>query len=255
MRAVTLAALAVGLTLVSGPQAGPVPAHAEPQTGPHLHFASGHNPPLSNDQQTGFNDLILKEALRRTGIGLSLRRVPTGRAGPLVNAGTEDGCGPRILGFSKAFPELVVVDEPVITFEFVAFSRKQVMSFNGWDSLGEYTVGHLTGSVILERNAKRHAGAAISVQSVPQLFEMLERGRIDIAIIERWTGLHEVKKQGLRDVRMLSPDLARKPMYFFLNRKFAPLAPRIAQAIREMKQDGTYDRLMVHALNPLLAEF
>ncbi|PTW60960.1 amino acid ABC transporter substrate-binding protein (PAAT family) [Breoghania corrubedonensis] len=250
MRAFILAMLVIASALVPDTaSAEDVPGHN------HLHFASGHNPPLSNDEHTGFNDRILAEAFRRTGIEISLRRVPTGRAGPLVNAGTEDGCGPRIPEFSEYFPNLVPIKEPAITFEFVAFTRRDGIRFNGWESLSRYTVGHLMGSVILARNSDKHAAAVTRVKSVIQLFELLDRGRIDIAIIERWTGLDAIKRLGLKNVRMLHPALARRPMFFFLNRKHAALVPRVEAAMREMKADGTYDRTMVQVLNPLLVGF
>lgn len=228
---------------------------ARADEGAHLHIVSGHNPPLANDRHTGFNDLILREAFRRAGLKIHLRRVPTARAGPLANSGREDGCGPRIASYSEHFPDLVPIRESALTFEFVAFTTRAQLSVGDWRQLGDYTVGHLTGSVILARNSRKYAGSVTSVRSVRQLFSMLDRGRIDVAIIERWTGLHAAKQLGLKNVRMLRPALARKPMYFFLNRRHAALAPRIAAALREMKADGTYDRTMVSTLNPLLHGF
>lgn len=240
MKALILLALAFSL-------AGIAPGPAEP-----LRMVTGHYPPLATDDRSGFTDKIEMEAFRRLGIDLDLQRVPTGRAGPLADTGEADGCGPRIAGYDKFFPNLVQVEEPVIDFEFMAFTKREDIEVRDWTSLSDYTVGHLTGSVILANKTKQHAGMVTSVRDAEQLFTLLERGRIDIAVIERWTGLYAVNRLELRDVRLLQPALAHRPMFFYLNRKHADLAPRLADALRAMKADGTYDRTFGDSLHPLL---
>ncbi|MDJ0932176.1 transporter substrate-binding domain-containing protein [Breoghania sp.] len=164
---------------------------------------------------------------------------------------------PRIAQYSEIYPDLLPIREPAIVFEFVAFTRDGDIRIHDWEELGDYSVGHLTGSVILTRNAQQYAGSVTVVKNVNQLFRLLdlELGRIDVVLIERWTGLYMLKTLGCKGIHMQQPALERQPLYFSVNRQHATLVPRIEAALREMKSDGTYDRTMVRILNPLPVGF
>jgi polar amino acid transport system substrate-binding protein len=47
----------------------------------------------------------------------------------------------------------------------------------------------------------------------------------------------------LRDIKLLEPPLARVDFYLYMHKKHAPIIPEIAGAIREMKRDGTKQRI------------
>ena len=42
----------------------------------------------------------------------------------------------------------------------------------------------------------------------------------------------------------LSPSLKDVDMYLYLNKKHQALVPRLSQALRELKTDGTYNRIL-----------
>jgi polar amino acid transport system substrate-binding protein len=77
---------------------------------------------------------------------------------------------------------------------------------------------------------------------------MLAMDRIDVAVIERLEGLHFVRSMGLRDVTMLAPAYVEGDWFLYLNKKHAALAPRLAEQIRLMKRDGSYQRIFDQAL-------
>ena len=216
-----------------------------------LRFVVGHHPPYSNQEQTGIIDRVLIETFKRAGIPLTLRKAPLGRAGNLVNSGVEDGCGPRIAEFSAHFPNLVRVEEPAITFEMVAYTKQpDIRDFAG-DNQAGYTVGHVFGAIMLDQIVKGYSKTTVKLRNPRQVLQLLEQDRIDIAIAERWTGLEILKSLGLKNVRMLPTPLERKPAYFYLHRDYAHLAPRIARALRSVKADGTYAKIMNQSLSAL----
>jgi hypothetical protein len=68
-----------------------------------------------------------------------------------------------------------------------------------------------------------------------------------LAQLEPWWAKREAKM----DVRMLEEPFGRADMFIYLNRRHAALVPRLADAIRAMKADGTYERLLGQTLRRL----
>ncbi len=245
----------------TGPSSGTIPAVSQGTAGAgadigthtgaareHLNFVTGHNSPYATYEQTGIVDRLLIEAFRRANIGLSLRKVPPARAGSLVNSGIEDGCGPRVAEFSDHFPNLVRIEEPVIIFEMMAYTKLPDIEVFKWDDLAGHTVGHVFGAVMLDNKVRTHAGTTVKLRNPRQVFQLLQQDRIDIGIAERWTALDLMKKLRLGNVRVLAPPLERRPLYFYVHRDHARLAPRIAEGLRAAKADGTYAKIMGQSL-------
>lgn len=65
-------------------------------------------------------------------------------------------------------------------------------------------------------------------------------------------GYAQLKKMNLTDVKVLSPPLATKKMYMYLNKKHKGLALKVAESLKEMKRDGSYDRIVKEATAPYL---
>jgi polar amino acid transport system substrate-binding protein len=76
------------------------------------------------------------------------------------------------------------------------------------------------------------------------MFRMLDSGRIDLALYTRADGIALIRSLGLSSIAPLSPPLKDVDMYLYLNKKHEALVPQIAQALREMKADGTYNKIM-----------
>jgi polar amino acid transport system substrate-binding protein len=75
------------------------------------------------------------------------------------------------------------------------------------------------------------------------LFRQLQLDRTEVALYERWQGLSRIQRQGVTDVHLLEPLLARREMFLYLHKRHAALAPRLAAALRAIKAEGLYDRL------------
>jgi polar amino acid transport system substrate-binding protein len=53
-----------------------------------------------------------------------------------------------------------------------------------------------------------------------------------------------VRSLGFKGIVQLSPALKDVDMYLYLHKKHEALVPRLAKALRDMKADGTYNRIM-----------
>ena len=187
---------------------------------------------------------ISNEAFRRIGVDFKLVSLPSERSLIAANNGDVDGEGLRIAGLNSQYPNLVQVPERYISISFVAFAKDALIKLDdGWGSLKPHRVAFINGWKMFEANA---AGARVvnRVDKPEQLFRMLDSGRIDIALYTRADGLAMIRSLGLSSIAPLSPALKDVDMYLYLNKKHEALVPRLAQALRDMKADGTYNRTL-----------
>lgn len=186
-----------------------LPAFADDTTVFRLN--SGSPESLSNDSGDGFYNLIAAEIFKRLNMKLNFIRLPSKRSLIYANKGIDDGNISRIAGIEKKWPNLVRVPESVMTWEFSAFSRGDNIKLKGWQSLKDYTVGHVRGWQIYEKKA---AGAkkVLKAKDARQLFELLRTGRIELALFERFQSAYWFNKIGY-SANPISPALAIKPLY------------------------------------------
>lgn len=226
-------------------------AAAESMTPKTLTINTEQVPPKSTNDGTGYDDLIAKEMYKRLGIDIIFNHLPSERVLVNVNKGLDDGLLSRVGGLAHKYRNLVQIEESVERLDFVAFSRKTDVRLAGWESLKPYTVGIITGWKILERNIKG-VQSLTKVRNADQLFTFLDLDRVDLVVLARLPGLQMIKDRGLKGFRVLEPPLATRETYFYLHKKHRNLASRASAALRDMKADGTYRRIIDHAIKPLL---
>lgn len=187
---------------------------------------------------------LSQEAFQRLGIEFKLVNLPSERSLVAANQGEIDGEGLRVAGLGAQYPNLIQVPERYIGISFVAFAKDATINLdNGWDSLKPYRVAFITGWKMFEANA---AGAKVinKVDKPEQMFRMLDSGRIDLALYTRTDGVALARSLGLMSIAPLFPALKDVEMFLYLNKKHEALVPRLAKALREMKADGTYNRIL-----------
>lgn len=199
--------------------------------------------PLSTIDNRGYVDMIISEAFKRLGLVSRIVHLPSERALVNANAGIDDGNFVRIAGLEKSYPDLVMVPEMITEFEFTAFTKDPSIRIRGWSGLKPYRVGIITGWKILE--AKVVGTRSLTKAGDPDaLFAMLAGDRVDVVVFDRRQGLAVIKRLGIAGVKPLLPALARQDMFLYLNRRHAPLAPKLANVLREMKRDASFERIV-----------
>jgi polar amino acid transport system substrate-binding protein len=190
-------------------------------------------------------EALSQEAFSRAGVNFKLVSLPSERSLFAANEGEVDGEGLRIAGLASQYPNLVQVPERYIGISFVAFGKDASVKMDkGWESLKPHSVAFITGWKLFEANAA-NARTVNRVDKAEQMFRMLEGDRVDLALYTRADGLALVKSLGLEGkVSVLSPSLKDVDMYLYLHKKHEALAPKLAQALRAMKADGSYQRIM-----------
>lgn len=204
---------------------------------------SAAQPPMVNEEHTGFLDELTKEIFRRLGRGVEVV-VMNANARTLINVnkGIDDGNLVRIKGIDKIFKNLRRVPEHMTIFEFVCFAKDPAIRVDKWEDLEPYNVAFIRGWKILEQNVKK-AKSINQVKDSGQLFELLQSDRADIVIFGPLRGKYILEKKGIKGVSVLSPPLASKKVYLYLNKRHEAIIPAITKALVEIKSDGTYARI------------
>ena len=205
--------------------------------------------PLTTVDGQGFLDAVAGEAFRRAGVELKLVRLPAERGLLNANAGIEDGDLSRIAGLEAQYPNLVRVPEKLLDIEFTAFSKNPALP-GRLEVLRTHPAGYIKGWKIFE---KLFAGApnVVTAGDPEQMFRQLELDRIDVALYAHWQGLSLIRHQGLKGVHALEPPLAKRELFIYLHNRHAALVPKLAEALREIKAEGLYDRLYREKVLPL----
>ncbi len=212
-----------------------------------LVIATTAGAPLINGDRTGFMERVAIEVFRRIGKSVEIVSLPAERSLLNVNDGVEDAEFVRISGLRKNYPNLRQVPEPIYVMEFSAFSNSVQFSPTDWNSLKPYDVAFVTGWKILEANIKG-SHTLTKLGSPENLFTFLDKRRTQVAVFAKWQGIDRITKLGLKDITIMEPPLATRNMYLYLNKKHEGLVPKISEALKQMKRDGTYDAIKAETL-------
>ncbi|MCP4352592.1 MAG: transporter substrate-binding domain-containing protein [Desulfobacterales bacterium] len=189
-----------------------------------------------DDPVANISEEILKEAYQKIGIRISTTTFPAERAIRMSNSGRRDGEVNRVKGLDERYPSLVMVPVEINILEGVVFTTNVSFPVTGWESLRPYNIGIRIGTKFAETGT-----AGMDVDKVPkniQLFKKLSAGRNDIVVTSRLEGLWEIKKLGLKNIRILEPPLMKLSLYHYLHKKHIKLVPEIEKILKKMKQEG-----------------
>lgn len=206
--------------------------------------------PYATEDRQGFLDLIVAEAFNRIGLKGEVALYSASKRALLnANDDVDQGVAMRIKNLEKNYPNLIRIPERVIENDFVAYSRDLNFATSKWDSLLPYDVTHIHGWVVFERNLAK-GQRATTVSEPKQMFTMLAKKRVDLALYERWQGLQRARDLG-QEVRVHEPPLASVDMFMYVHKKHAHLVGPLDKALKAMKSDGTYQKIFDKSLAPL----
>ncbi len=196
---------------------------------------------LENTPSSVVYSKILKEIYQRTGIPLEFVVLPTQRSLAQSARGIIDGELVRIHEVGNLYPTLIRVPTPYTFFESRAFARtpdiQQDIQKNGWSALNNYRVGIVRGMKHAEIGLK-DIKDVVAVDRTDQLFKMLERERVDIAISTSVSALALISKLNLQSIHLIDTPLKRHDLYHYLHVKNKHFIPMLDETIRAMKEAG-----------------
>lgn len=213
---------------------------------------TGAKQPYTNEDQTGFLDRIAGELFGALGHSVTVHSTPPARALLEVSQGKADGDMQRIAGLQDRVADIVPVPESVSLYEFAGFTLDENLDGRGLTDLAGRTVGYLRGWKYYENNLPQDVDAVV-VDEPQQLLTLLQRGRIDVALFSRWSGLYWADQLGIT-VTPIEPSFHRLEMFIYMNQRHAGMVTDMAAVLAAMKQDGRYDRIFAETLGPLMRD-
>ena len=222
--------------------------------GQTLRLGSSYYPPITTPNKDGVMDLIYKELGQRLQIDIIVGDLETAERVLLnANNGTDDGDVGRVLGLEKIYTNLISVSVPIYHYEMVVFSKNVTLKSIDAKSIMPFDIGILRGWKILE-NISKGAQSVSSLESSEQVFNMLDKGRIQIALFEKSQGLLVLKEMGLKEINALQPNLLEGDFYLYLHKKHKMLIPKITATLLKMQKDGTIKRIKEKVLKRYINE-
>ena len=191
--------------------------------------------------------LIYTEAFRRLGFRYEYRFYPTQRCSIASDTGAVDGESMRVAEYREAHPNLVMVEEPIFDMNWAAYSLNPDIRLTGWESLKgmDHMVDYRRGVRLSEVNLNRYVKKD-RLQIVNKIrfgLHKLVKKRTDIFIdVEMFTDAELAKKEfadsGIKKICTMKG----APVYAFLHKKHMDLAPRLADVLRKMKEEGLMEK-------------
>lgn len=196
-------------------------------------------------EKNAFHDAaaeIIRQAYAVLGVTVVYRTYPAERALQMSNKGLADGELVRVKGIEAKYSNLIRVPFSHVTAEQMAFGRDPSLMIDGWKSLRPYRIAFHRGYKVAEQNTagmNRHlTGTDVNA------FKMVEKGRMDIAIANRFSGEKILRDQGLKRVVMLMSPLQRDPLYHYLHSRHRDLVEKITRVLESMKSEGKIDKIL-----------
>lgn len=195
--------------------------------------------------------LIHTEIFKRLGIKIEFRDYPPKRAGMEADAGNIDGEAIRPYQYASEHSDLRRIEEFIFKIDFSAFAVKDsIPQISGWDSLKgtKYKIEYRRGTSMCEINlSKVVRGENLSdVTDTLQGLKKLLSGRTDIFVDGEPGVLALMQTPEFRDSRIRNIGLMESaPMYAYVHKKHAALAPKMAEIIKAMKAEGLIEQYRI----------
>lgn len=192
---------------------------------------------LTNSATGVVAERVVLEAARRAGLSLQFRvhEVPLQRGVPMVDAGELDADMIRPKSIDGKFPNVVRLNVPSVTLDFGAYARSPGVRVMSREEMSRMTFGiqkGMTSAQKLVEGSKFSEG-----QSLNALFEMLNAGRFDFAVLPYFEAELEIR-QSWPSVYVWPRYWGSEPLYFVLNRKHQALVAPLEQALAQMTSEG-----------------
>jgi len=189
------------------------------------------------------------EAYGRIGIDIQILRVPSERSLKETNAGIVDAEMSRIRLDHAAYPHLRRVPVPLNILEATVYTKLLDFNVDGWKSLEPYSIGIRRGAMFAEQGT---AGMnVIAVKRNEQLIRLLERGRVELIVMNRIAAEYEITRLGVSGIRELSPAIHYHEVFHYVHQRNSHLIDDLSRVLLQMRNSGEIETIVRDSLSNL----
>ncbi len=227
------------------------PAQAQQQPAPAPFVMATHQSETSFQGQ--WVRRIYTEAFRRLGVPVVLPAIPLQRMTEMLDRGEIDGDVGRVHAHGLAHPELVRVEEAMYDVVFGLYTLSPEIELKQADDLAAkpWSATYVRGVAVCERLLKSlPPGNVTAISTDEQGMEMLALKRVDLYCAANHTVTDVASRERYRQLPppRLALSMGTIPLYPYLHRRHAALAPRLAAVLRELRAEGQIERYRLESL-------
>jgi len=199
--------------------------------------------------------LAYGEAFRRMGIAIHVASIPLARRTMLADKGEIDVDSGRIYQYGAEHPNLIRVEEPFAHLTFALFGINPTLRFARIEELksSDLAVEYRRGILFCENQLNTRVAPTRLSEASSEAHGLRKplAGRTDLYCDLEYPVRALLNSPEYRDmIRVYKAlELGSVPIYPYLHRKHATLAPQLAATLRQMKAEGLIEsyRLQVEA--------
>ena len=195
-----------------------------------------------------FSKKLVYEISQISDLDIKLVVLPGKRATQMLRNHTLDAELYRLDSYQQQIPNSIPVPESESLVPIFAYSAKVDFKVNSWESLKPFSMINVRGWLYPLKNLPNKE--FIVVNSAIEAFAMLEAKRADI-FVNNFFGasaiLNSPKFKGTK-IRRLMPMLGHIRFLTFFSGKQAKTAEKYNAALKEIKRNGTYSRIVSEIL-------
>ena len=153
----------------------------------------------------------------------------------------------RIESYTQQVPNSIKIAASESLVPIFAYSASVDFKINGWQSLKPFSMINVRGWIYPKKNMPDKK--FIVVNSTLDAFVMLEAKRADVFVNSQTTSSTILQSAAFKDtqIRRLSPKLGNIKFFTFFSGKYPKMAESYNSAIKEIKRNGTFDRLVAES--------
>ena len=184
---------------------------------------------------------LLTEIYASIGYKVQFVILPSERALSEADTGTVDGEMGRVRGGVSGYSNLVQTKESLLTVCLQAWTRRgSTLKIPEAGALKNLKLGSLLGQKMSGKFLSDNHLSSNEVTTVDQLAQMVAAGRVDVALLVTVNNVSAIQQTG----QISNANLAMSETFHVLNISHAGLVPLFDAALRKMKLDGRYEKLL-----------
>jgi len=185
--------------------------------------------------------IIISDRMKRE---FKLISIPGKRASILLKNNEIHAEFTRVSEYAKKVPSAIKVAEPIIELSHYAYSIQKNFEVDGWGSLKPYRTVAMRGAWIIEIFMSEQNVSLMD--SMDSAFKFLLSGRADIYVAnsiqaDMFLASENYAEQG---IKRLEPAIFTSREYTFFAKGYPELAQRYELALKSMKADGSYNKIL-----------
>jgi polar amino acid transport system substrate-binding protein len=196
------------------------------------------------DTVYNFAQKLVDEVSKISDLDIRLIAIPAKRATQMLLNNTLQAEFYRIESYTQKVPHSIKIAASESLVPIFAYSASVDFKVNGWQSLKPFSMINVRGWIYPKKNLPEKE--FIVVNSTLDAFAMLEARRAEIFVNSQITSTAILQSTAFKDtkIRRLSPKLGHIKFFTFFSGKYPKMAESYNSAIKEIKSNGTFERLV-----------